>query len=287
MTGSDDRQDERGGKSSAEEPEERTDGWMTTYSDMVTLLMTFFVLMFAISNVDNQKAMLFFAGMSRDGLSAAEFDRIVEMFNPGDDMGEIYFPNVDIWYDGTSNDEDLLGDPGNEALTNLYQEMHAYIQLAGLSEHIQLQFNGEFLLMTLRDDILFELGRAEVLPDMRYVAAYIAELISGTHNPANPFEIVVTGHTDNLPIATAEFPSNWDLSVRRAVNLMRILIQESGIDPYFFQARGASEYRPIDTNDTAEGRRRNRRVEVMVTVLRESDAAHGNIEAEDTFSTAA
>ena len=261
--------DEGGGENRSsggggEEPEERTDGWMTTYADMVTLLMTFFVLMFAISNVDAKKAMLFFAGLSADGLSTAQFEQITEMFNPGDDPDEWYYPSP-------TKAPDKDGEGSNAELVALYDLMGAYILDSGIGADIQLEFNGEFLLMTLRNDILFESGRAVVLPEMRYIAEVIARLLAGTHNPDNPFEIVVTGHTDNVPINTVEFPSNWHVSVRRAVNFAEILITESGIDPYFFQARGASEFHPIDTNSTAEGRQHNRRVEVMVTVLREDE----------------
>ena len=274
MAGGGDRGDDRGGRMSEQEPEERTDGWMATYSDMVTLLLTFFVLMFAISNVDQQKFELFFAGLRPEGLSAEEFLDIVERFGPGEDPDYIDFPypyDPDGDRDGGDDRQDPdggEGEVGNPELTALYELLDGYISTAGIGEHIQLVFDGEYLLMTLRNDILFESARAEVLPDMRYIAEVIARLIAGTHNPENPFEIVVTGHTDNRPIATNEFPSNWHVSVRRAVNFAEILIEESGIDPYYFQARGASEYRPIATNDTPEGRQLNRRVEVQVTIPR-------------------
>jgi len=263
----DDNQGDRSGKGGDEEQEERTDGWMTTYADMVTLLMTFFVLMFAISNVDNEKAMLFFAGMSRDGLSVAQFDRIVDMFNPGDDPG--------IYFFGAGWDDDNDDDPGEDAedgaignpeMEELHRLMTEYIVSAELGGSISLTFNGEFLLMTLANDVLFDSGRAEVKPEMRHIAESIAQVIAGTHNPDNPFEIVVVGHTDNVPINTPEFPSNWFVSVRRAANFMEILIRETGVDPFYFRATGVGEYRPIDTNDTAEGRQRNRRVEVLISI---------------------
>ena len=78
---SDDRNNERAG-GGGEEPEERTDGWMTSYADMVTLLMTFFVLMFALSNADTEKATLFMAALSRDGLTAEQFMDIQDRFDP-------------------------------------------------------------------------------------------------------------------------------------------------------------------------------------------------------------
>ncbi|MCL2391426.1 MAG: OmpA family protein [Oscillospiraceae bacterium] len=279
MPGGDNRQDERGsGRVGEDEQEERTDGWMTTYADMVTLLMTFFVLMFAISNVDNQKAMLFFAGMSRDGLSATQFHQIVEMFNPGDDPGQIYIPVGGEW--DTMRDERYVDDPEfvrNPEMNNLFERMISYIEESGLTEQINLIFDGEYLLVTLANDILFETGNAEVLPEMRYIAEAIARVLAGTHNPDNPFDIVVTGHTDNVPINTPQYPSNWDVSAARSLNFMRILLFESGIDPSFFASRGLGEYHPIASNDTAEGRRLNRRVEVQITIAR-FDGRHGALE---------
>ena len=285
MAGGEGGQEERGGgKGGEEEPEERTDGWMTTYSDMVTLLMTFFVLMFAISNVDNQKAMLFFAGMSRDGLSTTQFEQIVEMFNPGDDPGAVFLP-YGSWDDDEDGGSPDSGEEGNEELTDLYEVMLIFLETTGLGVHIQLQFDGEFLLMTLANDILFDLGRANIRPEMAYVGSRIAELIAGTHNPDNPFDIVVSGHTDDWPINTVEFPSNWHVSVARAVNFMSVLLHESGIDPQYFQARGMGEYHPIDTNETYEGRQRNRRVEVKVTTARSAAGiSPGGVPSGATYS---
>ena len=268
MAKSDDRQDDRGGSSSSsggEEPEERTDGWMTTYADMVTLLMTFFVLMFAISNVDQQKAMLFFAGLTKDGLSIEQYERIVERFGP-------------------QSEDDPLGDSiptpeppsalGNQELEALYGMFRAYVETEGLGDVIDVVFNGDFLLLTLSSDILFDSASAVVKPEMREIGVKLAEMLRDLHNEDKPFEIVVAGHTDNVPINTVRYPSNWHVSVDRAVNFLEILIKESGLDPSYFYARGCGEERPIATNDTAEGRQANRRVEVMISLERE-DARWG------------
>ncbi|HHW18203.1 MAG TPA: OmpA family protein, partial [Firmicutes bacterium] len=76
--------------------------------------------------------------------------------------------------------------------------------------------------------------------------------------------IRVEGHTDNWPISTDKFPSNWELSTARATNVVRFLIEEAGIQPERLQAAGYGEYHPIDSNDTPEGRQRNRRVDVIL-----------------------
>ena len=266
MAGRDEQQEERSsGNSSVEEPEERTDGWMATYADMVTLLMTFFVLMFAISNVDSQKAMLFFAGARKDGISAEEYEKILEIFGPGDDENATNFPSPKPT-DDPGSDVNPVGNPDLELLFDLIDD---YIVANGLGDRISLQFNGEFLMLTLANDIWFETGRAQITQEMQESAIVLAKLLSQTFNEDKPFEIVVAGHTDNVPIHTVQYPSNWHVSKDRAVNFLEVLIAESRLDPGYFYARACGEEKPIADNNTAEGRQRNRRVEVMISLARD------------------
>jgi chemotaxis protein MotB len=271
MAGGGDQGEERsgGGRDEAEQ-EERTDGWMATYADMVTLLMTFFVLMFAISNVDTQKASLLFAALSRDGLTADQFQTIVDRYgemDPSDDPFAERFP--------FPQNEDSPTTPtveeGNPELDALYSMFSRYIYHEGLGEYISLIYNGEFLHFTLASDILFHSGSAEVLPPMVDTAIDLARMLMQTQNYERPFEIVVAGHTDNAPIATIRYPTNWHLSVDRAVNFMWILLHESDLNPAYFSARGFGEDRPLFPNDSSENMRRNRRVEVMVSRLRDQE----------------
>ena len=267
-------QEERpSGGRAEEEPEERTDGWMATYADMVTLLMTFFVLMFAISNVDNSKAAMFFAGMRPEGISAEEFMDIIEQFGPGDNPDNDKFPEAPKGPEGSQSPEGANGEDdlpiGNVDLERLYNLVDEYISNNGLGDRLSLQFNGEFLLLTLANDFLFESGRAEITDEMRVNIAVVAHLLAQTFNEEKPFEVVVAGHTDNVPIHTVRYPSNWHLSKDRAVNLLEVLISDSGLDKGYFYARACGEERPIADNSTSEGREKNRRVEVMISLARE------------------
>ena len=273
MAKSDDRGDDRPGGSGGggeAEPEERTDGWMTTYADMVTLLMTFFVLMFAISNVDTQKGMLFFGGMSRGGLSAEEYAAIVERFGPsgeddpfGEDYPHPYSPTP------TPGGGDEGAAEGNQALTDLANVIQGYIYDKGLSDKISLEFTGEYLLLTLASDIWFISGSADMTPEMRERSAELGSLLNAAYSEDRPFEIVVAGHTDNVPVNTARWPSNWHVSSARAVNFLELLIAASGIPAQSFYSRACGEERPIASNDTEEGRQMNRRVEVMISLERD------------------
>ena len=274
MAAKDGQQEERpSGGHAAEEPEERTDGWMATYADMVTLLMTFFVLMFAISNVDNSKAAMFFAGMRSEGISAEEYMDILEKFGPGEDPDNDKFPPPEEGPEGPKGPENANGEDnlpiGNADLERLYNLVEEYISNYGLGDRLSLQFNGEFLLLTLANDFLFESGRAEITDDMGVNIAVVAHLLAQTFNEEKPFEVVVAGHTDNVPIHTVRYPSNWHLSKDRAVNLLEVLIDDSGLDAGYFYARACGEERPIADNSTSEGRQKNRRVEVMISLARE------------------
>jgi chemotaxis protein MotB len=138
--------------------------------------------------------------------------------------------------------------------------------------------------LTLANDIWFDSGRAEITPVMRETATEIAHLLAQTFNKEKPFEIVVAGHTDNVPINTVRYPSNWHLSKDRAVNFLEVLISESKLDPYYFYARACGQERPIASNDTVEGRQRNRRVEVMISLAQEDpvwwdDLAKAHVQA--------
>jgi len=266
---SDDRGNERAGGGDAEQ-EERTDGWMATYSDMVTLLLTFFVLMFALSNVDNEKAELFLFAMSRGGITAEQFMEIRERYELDDLEGgewDDMFPSP-----GHLGEDEDAGDEGESegerALRELAEAIEAYIQGEGLGNELMVTFNGDFLMLTLSNDVWFDSGSASVSEDMRDRARVLAQLLVANFHTAEPFEIVIAGHTDDVPIGTAQFPSNWHLSNARATNFLELLIGDSGLQPYHFYVRSCGEYRPIGDNDTPEGRQQNRRVEVMISLAR-------------------
>jgi len=267
---SDDRGNERAGGGDGEQ-EERTDGWMATYADMVTLLLTFFVLMFALSNVDNEKAELFLAAMSRGGITAEQFMEIRDRYDPSD-------------FDGSEWDDEFptpgqIGDDGNEdeegeseaerKLRELAEAIQSYIDTEGLGNYVEVSFNGDFLMLTLANDVWFESARADINDDMIERAVVLGVLLADNFSVAEPFEIIVAGHTDNVPI-TRPYPSNWHLSFARAQNFMELLIDASELEPWHFYARACGEYRPITTNETEEGRQRNRRVEVMISRAREN-----------------
>ena len=111
----------------------------------------------------------------------------------------------------------------------------------------------------VRESILFETSKSTLREDSKAVLSSIAELLSSIDNT-----IVVEGHTDNRPISTAEFPSNWELSVDRAVNVVKYFVENTGIDPKRLSATGYGEHHPVVPNDTEENMAKNRRVNILI-----------------------
>jgi len=280
---SDDRGNERAGGGDGEQ-EERTDGWMATYADMVTLLLTFFVLMFALSNVDNEKAELFLMSMSRGGITMEQFMEIRDRYEVTDFDGsewDMEFPSPAQWGDdGNENPTEEGETEAERLLRELAEAIESYIDDEGIGSDIQVSFNGDFLMLTLSNDVWFDSGQAVILPEQRDRAQVIGTLLADNFTVAEPFEIVVAGHTDNVPMSGPLFRDNWHLSAGRALNFMELLIEDSGLEPWHFSARPCGEYRPIASNDTPEGRQANRRVEVMITRARENPLWDGQFRSD-------
>jgi len=232
--------------------------------------------MFALSNVDNEKAELFLAAMSRDGLTAEQFFEITMRHNIDDlvsnEWDDERFPAPDQTDDDEGQDPEGNEEDGESAgersLRELAEAIQAYIDVEGLGEDLLVTFNGDFLMLTLSNDVWFRSGSADITPEMRDRARVLGELLAVNFTVAEPFEIIVAGHTDNVPQNSAQFPSNWHLSNGRATNFLLLLINDSGLEPWHFYARSCGEYRPIADNNTVEGRQQNRRVEVMITLAR-------------------
>ncbi|MCC3145198.1 OmpA family protein [Halanaerobium sp. Z-7514] len=215
--------------------------WMTTFGDMMTLLLVFFVLLYSFSVMDLDKFQGFISALQNQ-LGVLDGGRTVTDH-----------PNIDA---GTIDDN--FARP-LENITEIMQEMESYIEQNNLEGMVDIEVKRKGLVISFRGEILYEIAKADLRPEGREVLTRISANLLEIPN-----DIMVEGHTDNLPINTDEFPSNWELSTARAVNVAKYLIEEKGFDPNRLSAAGYSEYRPISDNDTAEGRAENRRVEIVV-----------------------
>jgi len=158
-----------------------------------------------------------------------------------------------------SNDEEASSDKSGGALDQLSAEVEG--AFADLVEDNDIAINGNetWVEISLNSNLLFASGSAQPNPEAMPILAQIASILSGYKNPVH-----VEGFTDNVPIESAVFPSNWELSAARSATVVRLLA-ESGVDPDRLAAVGYGEYQPMSSNDTAEGRSDNRRVVLVVS----------------------
>lgn len=245
-----------------QEEEKPDESWLLPYSDLMTLLLALFIVLYSVSAVNVSKleelSQAFRTAFS-DGISIFDKSTIV---HTGDitshtDMTRSLRPSGKQKSDAEASN---LQKAEQQYLEALQQQLNQYIEANGLSSQLETQLNHSQLLITIRDNALFAPASAAVKSEAHQLAVAIGQMLA----PYNDYEVLVTGHTDTTPINTVEFPSNWELSTKRAVNFMKILLENEAFDPQRFGAIGYGEYRPVDTNETDEGKAKNRRVEVSI-----------------------
>lgn len=226
-----------------------SESWLLPYADLMTLLLALFIVLFASSSIDSEKLeemSAVFNEIFDGGVGIMENSPQTPVPSPGDDGGEL--------------DENSSYIEDRKSLEEIQDRVDEYIAVHELENQFDTQMGEEGLIVTIRDSILFTPGKA----DIREEYLPLAEELSGLLVFDPPRHIVVTGHTDNVPMNSAEFSSNWDLSVIRAVNFLKLMMNNDRIDPLYFSAKGYGEFQPIASNDTVEGRDQNRRVEILI-----------------------
>ncbi|MBK1812914.1 OmpA family protein [Clostridium sp. YIM B02505] len=219
----------------------RGDEWMATFSDTITLLLTFFILLYSFSTVD-QKKWQSIATSLQSVLTGQESQGIMENTAPVKTTEN----NIEI----KSNTDEI------------YEKAKKFIEENKLGASVEIKEDERGVILQLRDSILFESGKADVLPESKSLLDKLGNLIKTVPN-----NIIVEGHTDNVPINTYKFQSNWDLSASRAVNVVKFFIDQESINAGRFTASGFGEYRPIVDNSTAENRAKNRRVNILIVAI--------------------
>ncbi len=161
---------------------------------------------------------------------------------------------------GQEGDKDKKFKEEQKQLEDMKKEIDKFIKDQKLNAQLQTSLNKQQLLITIRDQALFGAGSADLKPQSVELAKQISAMLA-THQS---FQIRIGGHTDNQPINSKGFASNWDLSSKRAINFLQALLINKTIDPAMYSATGFAEYHPISENKTNEGRAKNRRVEISI-----------------------
>ncbi|WP_433747267.1 flagellar motor protein MotB [Falsibacillus pallidus] len=239
------------------------ESWLIPYADLLTLVLALFIVLFAASSVDAQKFQML-SNVFNDIFIGGEGVMDYPQPSPEDDTAKTHglkqADPVDQQAQTEIEKKEQLHKLDQEELKQIQVKINQYIQQKGLKEKFDTSLTDEGLLLTIRDNVLFNSGQAEIRSSDINVAQEVSDLL--VMDP--PRNVIISGHTDNVPIHTSKFESNWELSVMRAVNFMKIMLHNDKLDARWFSAKGFGEFKPIASNATPAGRSKNRRVEVLI-----------------------
>jgi chemotaxis protein MotB len=240
-----------------EEKQNGAPGWMVSYADMTQLLLTFFILLFALSSIDALKFRQ--AALSLQGA--------LGVLPAGTGI-------LDVGYVAPMSPSLRPDEYGNAELVAMEMVQSAfkeYIHGQSLTDSVRLELTERGLVVSFMDKVLFDVGDAELRTEARQVLREVAVILHKIPN-----DMRIEGHTCDLPIRTSKFPSNWELSTSRACSVLRCFIEETRLQPERFSAMGYGEYRPKVPNTDETSRSLNRRVDVVILKDREKLVAPGS-----------
>lgn len=210
--------------------------WIVSFSDMMMLILTFFIFFYSVTTLQELPRVI--EHLRR------EFGEIIPI-----ERHEFPVPQKAQPIERTYLNKD----------SDVVENFRKYLKKAGLENDVKLLAGAEEIKITISNPILFDSGNATLKSGALPIMNNIAELFKG-----NDYDVRVEGHTDNIPINTGKFPSNWELSSARAISVIRYFIDEVKIPPTRFEATGYGEFRPTANNDDISGRAQNRRVEIKI-----------------------
>ncbi len=239
------------------ESNQNEERWLITYSDLITLLLIFFVIMYAMSNISQIK----FASLSASLSSALkQSDQIPLQHLGSTSLLDVANPQNDgsKSHPGTANQSNASNMKEDQSLDNLYQVVQQYIVQHHLQGNVSILNETRGVQITLKDVVLFDTGQATIKPEAQTLLQGLVPFFKQLPNP-----IIIEGYTDDQPIDTAQFPSNWELSAARAMGVVRF-ISDQGVIPDRLSGVGFGQYHHIKPNDNAVDRQANRRVNIVI-----------------------
>jgi chemotaxis protein MotB len=226
--------------------------WLVSYADFITLLFAFFVVLYAFGKADQKKQTQVSVAID----SAFQSLSVVPEFESRSNG-----PGLRLATAPTRIDAEQSVSPAkvHADLERMRRDLLGRLSMQISRGTISVQLGRNGLVISLREAGFFDSGLAIHRPETAATLHQIAEALRGT-----PYDVRVEGHTDNIPIHNTEFDSNWELSSLRATHIARMLLEMHAVSPEQLSAAGYSAYRPVAGNQTAEGRARNRRVDLVV-----------------------
>ncbi|OGG05308.1 MAG: hypothetical protein A3F83_17145 [Candidatus Glassbacteria bacterium RIFCSPLOWO2_12_FULL_58_11] len=232
------------GKSKCECPDSPP-AWLTTFSDLMSLLLCFFVLLVSMSHI--REDAYYVARGSLEGAFG------VMSSNPA---------MIRLGYTPMPTLKNIQRAIVDESVSNLQD----FIQGRKMGDDVKVVISDKGVSLSISAPLLFDSGRSDLKPDMYPLLSQVFDIARGWPNV-----IRVEGHTDNTPIESAQYESNWDLSFARALSVVQFAVQFSKIHPSRLAPVACGEYRPVADNTTEEGRAKNRRIEIMMEYKKENE----------------
>ena len=229
-------------KRKKEDDRENLERWLITYADLITLLLAFFIMMYTFSKQDVQRH----HEVTR---------RLKVIFKGGSSAlkeGGVAGPNV-------VNALPAFSGTSGEIEKELEEQIAAVAGANDEGRKMSVLTDERGIVIRIMDKAFFDEGRAELKETAKSALLRIVPILKRSNN-----HVGIEGHTDNMPINTREFRSNWELSTRRATEVVRYLVEKHGFPPNRISASGYAEYRPVAANDTEQNRALNRRIEIIL-----------------------
>lgn len=273
-------------KRKPEDPPAGLAPWMATFSDLMNLLLCFFVLLFSMSSISEEKFQEFVASMSSafsilDGGASAIGDGIlisngVSQLNELDEYINSTGKNADS---DTTSDQFEQYEANGDAQEELYQKAEEMLEAQHLKENeekaeriledinesnlgdqIEVNFTSEYVLLSLKGAFLFDSGKAAIRDEATDALDHVGAILERYGGSI----IEIEGHTDNVPMHSAQYANNNELSSARALSVFDYLLEHSSLNPAMIKHSGRGEYVPVADNGTEAGRAKNRRVEIRI-----------------------
>ncbi|MHB8131433.1 MAG: flagellar motor protein MotB [Mobilitalea sp.] len=268
--------------------------WITTFADLMNLLLCFFVLLFSMSTVDAKKFEEIAAAMSNSfgvfdggGTSIGTGQLISSGMTQMNDLSE-YFNTMGQNSEQSNNQNEEQENPNenegegkegtkeeeikealekiksemDEVTTAMHDEVSDLTEQYNLGDYVELSIDPEFqfVQLTLKGSVLYDSGKSEIKDAAKPILTKVGDILKKFEG----YSVEITGHTDNVPMNSSVYKDNNWLSSARALNASEYLIKSGGLDPATIKYSGRGEYEPISSNATAEGRAKNRRIEIKI-----------------------
>ena len=267
-------------KKKQEEAAAGSPAWMATFSDLMNLLLCFFVLLFSMSTVDAEKFEMVIASLQSTfsvlpsgGSSIGEGQMVSAGISQLPEL-DAYFSNDTVSQDGEENTEleSETEASAEQTAAELYEqqelaesermanEMEQMAAQYGIQDQVEVDFNAQYVMLTLNGALLFDSGKSEIRQD----AYPLVDKLGAILQTYNQNIIEIEGHTDNVPIHSSKYADNNVLSMYRALTVADYIRSITDLNPAYIKSSGRGEYVPIADNTTEEGRARNRRVEIKI-----------------------